>query len=383
MFKKVDRTKNRLRLALEGPAGAGKTYTALRFAFAVAAKEGLRVAVIDSEHHSASLYAGESPDGVPWEWDGVQLEHFAPSNYSLAIREAARAGYGVLVIDSLSHAWMGKGGALDQVDRANSAAGGRFGAWRDVTPQHNELVDSILRYPGHVICTMRQKTEHVIETDERGRSKVVRMGLKPIQREGVEYEFTLVCDLDLQHRLTVAKTRCSIVDGQIVSQPSGDWILPVVDWLYQGVDEPRAIVDQLEATKKTAASANVDPATLRAAIEGLGAAKLAHLSPEDADKLLGWVRSKATPANEQPAESEPGKGIRLSGKALKSDPAPQARIDRLKELWKANGHTREELVALLEEAGVEKLSDLPESRVEEVISELEMDQLLREAEEAF
>src|SRR5690606_33013999 len=114
---------------------------ALRFAFAIAARDNLRVCMGGTENGKSALYAGNEDDGIRWEWDGVELEHFAPQNYAEVIREAGRQGYGVLIIDSLSHAWFGKGGALEQVDKARAKSGGAFGGWKDVTPAHNDLID--------------------------------------------------------------------------------------------------------------------------------------------------------------------------------------------------------------------------------------------------
>lgn len=235
MFQKATRKQNKLRMALDGPSGAGKTYTALVFGTAVAKREGTRVAFIDTEHKSASLYVGENG----WEFDVVELESFAPSTYTACMEAAAREKYGVLIIDSLSHAWTGTGGALDQVDRGagKPGGGGKFGAWRDVTPQHNTMIEAIRRYPGHVILTLRTKMEYSLEVDEKtGKKHVEKIGMRPIQREGVEYEFDVVADMDQAHRLTISKTRFSGLDGKIVHKPGPEFILPVLDWLQKGTN---------------------------------------------------------------------------------------------------------------------------------------------------
>src|SRR5690606_31243306 len=156
------------------------------------------------------------------DFDVCELESFSPRAYVDAIHAAAAAGYPVLVIDSLSHAWSGKDGALEQVERRASNAAGKFGAWREVTPMHNELVDTILGYPGHVIATMRVKTEYLVEENERGKKTVRKVGLAPVQRDGMEYEFDLVGDMDHAHTLTVTKTRCSALDGKAIRRPGAD-----------------------------------------------------------------------------------------------------------------------------------------------------------------
>lgn len=248
-IKKATKEKIKLRMALDGPTGAGKTYTALRFAQRLAGKDG-RILVIDSERRSASKYVGENPDGTPWEFDVIDLPSFSPSMYVEAVTLGGSEGYDVIIIDSLSHAWMGKDGALDLVDKK----GGRFQAWRDVTPLHNDMVDSILNCPAHVIVTMRSKMEYAMEeTEKNGRkqTQVTKLGMAPIQRAGVEYEFDVVIDLDQTNTATVSKSRCSAISGEKTHKPSGAFIDPLVDWLDSGVDVWRptktAFFERLEA----------------------------------------------------------------------------------------------------------------------------------------
>ena len=122
---------------------------------------------------SASKYAGDVA-----EFDVLELTSFEPAKYIAALKEAAGASYPTVVIDSLSHAWMGKGGLLDQAD----AKGGRFDAWKQLTPQQHSLIDAILAYPGDVIVTMRTKTEYIVEKDERGKSAPRKVGTAPVQK---------------------------------------------------------------------------------------------------------------------------------------------------------------------------------------------------------
>src|SRR5690606_13915360 len=134
-----------------------KTYTALQLAKGLAGPND-RIAVIDTENNSAALYADE------FEFDVLNLDTFSPEVYIQAIRAAEAAGYDVLIIDSLSHAWMGKEGALEQVDKAaRRYQGNTYAAWRDVTPMHNALVEAMVRCKCHLIVTMRAKTEYVVE----------------------------------------------------------------------------------------------------------------------------------------------------------------------------------------------------------------------------
>lgn len=234
-IKKATKKSARLRLALVGPSGSGKTWKALALASALAS--GKRVVVIDTERASASKYADA------FDFDALELETFEPRTYVEAIRACEEAGADVIVIDSLSHAWMGKGGALEQVDRAAKSQGGNsFGAWRNVTPQHNDLVDAILRANAHVIVTMRAKTEYVQEKDDRGRTTVRKVGLAAVQRDGMEYEFDVVCDVTAEHDAIVTKTRCSPLTDKIFP-PHETPVLGAAlrAWLTDGAAMPDAL----------------------------------------------------------------------------------------------------------------------------------------------
>ncbi len=232
MFKPAQKQQSKLRMTIDGPAGSGKTYTALRFAHAIAARTGGKIAVVDTERGSASKYVGEAPDGVPWQFDVLELQQFSPERYTEAVLAAGRAGYSVLVIDSLSHAWEGVGGALEIKDRiAGSSNENSFTAWRHVTPLHNRMIDAILQSPLHVITTMRSRTEYVPEVVNGKIVGVRRVGLAPVQRPGMEYEFDLVCDMDWAHIMTVAKSRCPLVADMQVEKPGPEFINVVMDWL--------------------------------------------------------------------------------------------------------------------------------------------------------
>jgi hypothetical protein len=224
-FQRATKAQARLRMAIDGPSGSGKTFSSL----AIASHLGKKIAVIDTERGSASKYADL------FTFDVDNLDAFGPDAYMRAIREAGGSGYDVLVIDSLSHAWFGKGGCLEQADIASTRPGAnRFTAWRGITPQHNALVDEILQSPCHVIATMRTKTEYVVETNDRGKQVPRKVGLAPVQRDGMEYEFDVVGDMDLEHRLFVSKTRCMALDGQVYTKPGADIAGVLRAWLENG-----------------------------------------------------------------------------------------------------------------------------------------------------
>jgi len=212
-FVKATKKESKLRLALIGSSGSGKTYSAL----AIATGLGGKIAVVDTERGSASKYADK------FNFDVLELDSFSPERYVEAITAAAQAGYQILIIDSLSHAWSGKDGALEMVDRAakKSQSGNTYTAWRDVTPKHNEMVDAIVQAPLHVIATMRAKTEYVLETNERGKQVPRKVGLAPVQRDGMEYEFDVVATMDADNNMIVEKSRCEAMSGQVYAKPNG------------------------------------------------------------------------------------------------------------------------------------------------------------------
>lgn len=226
VFKKATKSQSKLRLCLFGVSGSGKTYTSLLLAKALAA--GGPVALIDTERGSASKYAGDVAD-----FDSLELTSYEPAKYIKAIRAAADERYPVLVIDSLSHAWAGRGGILDQKD----AKGGRFEGWKDLTPQQNDLLEAILGYPGHVILTMRAKTEYVVDQVEKNGRTVAsprKVGLAPVQRQDMEYEFDVVLRLDADNIAHVEKTRCAALTGLSIRKPGAELAEMLRAWLSDG-----------------------------------------------------------------------------------------------------------------------------------------------------
>lgn len=246
-IKKATRTQARSRLALIGPSGAGKTFTAL----AIATFLKKPIAVIDTERGSASKYADlEFMPGVRFEFDVVDdLDAFSPEDYVKVIAELCKREYGTIIIDSLSHAWMGKGGALEQVDKAakRSQSANTFAAWRDVTPMHNRLVDTIISAPAHIIATMRTKVDWVIEEDSRGKKVPKKIGLAPVQRDGLDYEFDVVADMTLENEMIIGKTRCPALAQKTFSKPGKDVADILNEWLSTGVamPEPEKAVEVL------------------------------------------------------------------------------------------------------------------------------------------
>lgn len=202
-FTPAERSQSKLRAALNGPAGAGKTFTMLQILWLLGG--GKKRAVMDSERGSASKYAkkrGVAAESMgAWAFDSKSLEEKSPQEYIAEIGNAAGAGYELLGIDSLSHAWLG---ALDMIDRG----GGWMRAGKTVSPLVAKVIDAMLSYPGHVVATLRSKSEHVIEKDEKtGRTNMRKVGMASVARDGTEFEFDIIFDLALDGVVTVTKSR--------------------------------------------------------------------------------------------------------------------------------------------------------------------------------
>lgn len=228
-FTKASKEQAKLRLALFGPSGSGKTFTALRLATGL----GGKVALIDTERGSASKYADR------FAFDALQLdtEHRDIKAYCQAIGVAQDAGYAVLIIDSLTHAWHELLQEVDKLARAKYG-GNTWGAWSEGTPKQRSLVDAILDHDGHIIATMRTKTEWTTTTDNKGKVRPVRVGLAPEQGKGIEYEFDLLMELTPEHVARVLKDRTGKYQDKVIEMPGEKLGQELAAWLGQG-EAPR------------------------------------------------------------------------------------------------------------------------------------------------
>lgn len=238
-IRKAERRKAKLRLALIGPTGSGKTFSALKLAFGIGKKIGL----IDTENGSGDLYAHLG------EYDIITLEApYTVAKYREAIKAFENAGHDVIIIDSLSHAWAGSGGLLDKQGRLESSGKYRnsFATWREITPEHNSLVEEMLRSPSHIVATVRAKTEYVLDKDDKGRQVPRKIGLSPVQRDGLEYEFSVVMDVSENHYAVASKDRTSMFAGwsDQISERTGEMLLK---WLETGSEPEKAKPQPAEA----------------------------------------------------------------------------------------------------------------------------------------
>jgi hypothetical protein len=222
-FQPASKAGRKARLSIQGMSGSGKTWTGLGIAHGLS--EGRKFAVIDTEKGAASLYAGIG--GI--QFDTLAMERYDPRDLARALDAAAQAGYPTVFVDSLSHFWKGADGTLDQVEKAKAKYGGnKFAGWKDGTPMQNDMVAAILDYPGHVVCSMRSYTEWVLEN-----GKPQRVGTRPEQRKGIEYEFDVAVSMDIDNTLEVLKSRCPALSRQVIKRPQGarDIAGPLLAWL--------------------------------------------------------------------------------------------------------------------------------------------------------
>lgn len=230
MFKKAVKSQAKLKMSLAGPSGSGKTYTAL----AIAQGLGKKIAVVDTEHGSASKYADL------FDFDVLELDPpFHPNRFVEAIEAAAEAGYDVIILDSLSHAWNGSGGMLEIVDQISKRMRNpnSYMAWNEATPIQNKFIDAIVGAEVHLIATMRSKQAYALDQVEKnGRTVTVprKVGMAPIQRDSFEYEFDVFAELDLEHNLVVSKTRCHLIDGGVYPKAGRELGETLADWLSDG-----------------------------------------------------------------------------------------------------------------------------------------------------
>lgn len=224
-LKKATRKQIPLKVGLAGPSGSGKTYSALLLARGLASSWE-KIAVIDTENGSADLYSQLG------EYNTLTLEApYTPERYIEAISECEKAGMEVVVLDSISHEWEGKGGILEQ---HGNMLGNSFTNWAKMTPRHNAFIDKILATKMHILATMRSKQDYVL-TEKNGKQVPEKVGLKAVTREGVDYEFTLVFDLDIKHNAVASKDRTGLFMGKpdfVITEETGKKLL---DWTNSGI----------------------------------------------------------------------------------------------------------------------------------------------------
>ncbi len=231
-FKPAAREAVKARIALTGPSGSGKTYTALMLATNLAD----RVAAVDTERGRMLEHQRR------FKFDHFSPDRFDPRDLTRTVALAGAAGYGALVVDSASHYWMGTGGALEFVDAHTKPGGNKFSSgWNEFRPVENAMLEALLNFPGHVIVTMRVKSAYVVEQNAKGKSEPRKVGLKPEQREGIEYEFSIVAELNQDHVMRVTKSTCEDLMDAEITKPGPDTAAIIAEWCSDGTPTPDAL----------------------------------------------------------------------------------------------------------------------------------------------
>ena len=231
-FVKATRKQIKLKLAITGAAGSGKSYSALRLASGL----GSKIAVIDTENGSASLYSDK------FSFDTLDMAPpFTHEKFIAGIKDAEAGGYEVLVIDSASHFWEG---VLEYKSKLDARGGNSYTNWNDAGQKFKGILDAVLQSKLHVICCMRSKMDYVQEKDDRGKTTIKKVGLAPIMRDGIQYEFTTVWDVDQNHQAQSSKDRTGLFGDGIeqITEGHGKRLLA---WLETGA-QPAPVTHKVD-----------------------------------------------------------------------------------------------------------------------------------------
>jgi len=224
-LKKASRKAAKIKLGIQGPSGSGKTYSALQLAYGLTG-DWSKIAVIDTENHSADLYAHLG------EYQVLGLtKPYSPERYIQAIDTCEKAGIEVVIIDSTSAEWEGSGGILDI---HSNMPGNSFANWSRLTPRHNAFVQKMLQSKMHIISTIRTKQDYVLQA-KGGKMIPEKVGLKGITKDGLEYEFTIVFDLDIKHNAVASKDRTGLFMDKphfLINPKTGEMIK---QWCESGI----------------------------------------------------------------------------------------------------------------------------------------------------
>jgi hypothetical protein len=234
-LRRATRQKAKIRLGLSAVSGGGKTFSAILIAKGLSGGDLSKVAIIDTENGSADLYAHLGDYSVL-----PLTAPYTPEKYITAIKECENAGMEVIIVDSITHEWDGKGGILEI---SNSMTGNSYTNWAKITPRHQAFLDAILQSPCHMITTVRRKTDYEL-VDVNGKKVPQKVGLKEVTREGFEYELTCNLELDTKHSATVSKDRTGIFDANIPFMPSEDTGRMILEWCNSGVILPEITLEQ-------------------------------------------------------------------------------------------------------------------------------------------
>lgn len=267
----ANRQNIKIKMALQGPSGSGKTYSALLLAYGLCGNWS-KIAVVDSENYSANLYAHLGNYHVL-----PLLPPFTPENYMAAMAVCESKGIEVVILDSITHEWAGLGGVLDihaQVKGNNS-----YTNWLKVSPRHEAFVQKLLQSPVHIISTIRSKQDYIL-VEKNGKQVPEKVGIKGIQRANLDYEFTLLFELDMNNKAVATKDRTSLFYGKLPSTLTADTGRRILNWCTQGVQE--GLISLIAACNS---------------VEELLQLFYAHPEQEESDKIAFSLRRKELESN--------------------------------------------------------------------------------------
>lgn len=307
-FSKATKQSAKAKIALTGPSGSGKTLSSLLIAKGL----GGRCCVIDTENGSASLYAGHRLlDG--FEYDVATIEpSYDLKKYLILIEEAHKAKYDVLIIDSLTHAWAGEGGLLQKKEALDSRGGNSYTNWGAITKEYERLKSYLLHSKMDLIVTMRSKQEYVLEDNGKGKQAPKKVGLAPIMRDGMEYEFTVVFDIGMDHQFMVSKDRTDLFDG-VVATISEDTGAQIKEWLrgepsppsdpLPDQEHPPVDAQEMPKTELESQEAPPDEATITVKLPGcpIHGKRIGECPEPELKQALKWLdkelENKSHPKN--------------------------------------------------------------------------------------
>lgn len=238
-LRKATRKKAKIRLGLSAVSGGGKTMSALLIGYGLCG-DWTKIAVIDTENNSADLYAHLGDFNVL-----PLAPPYSPERYIESIKTCEAAGMEVIITDSITHEWDGKGGCL----QIQEQLGGKYQDWAKVTPRHQAFIDAILQSPCHMITTVRRKQDYEMSKDKDGKVKVEKAGLKEVTREGFEYELTINLEMDIRHNATASKDRTGLFMGGNPFIPTIETGEMIKEWCESGIDPQVEITEAIEKLK--------------------------------------------------------------------------------------------------------------------------------------
>lgn len=232
-LQQASRTQAKVKMGIQGPSGSGKTYSSLKIAYGLTG-DWNKICVVDSENGSSNLYSHLGQFNV------LRIgQPFSPEKYIEAMQLAENAGMEVLILDSISHEWE------SVLDIHSNMAGNSFTNWSKVSPRHSQFVQKMLQSPAHIIATIRTRQDYVL-TDKNGKMVPEKVGLKGVQRDGIDYEFHIVFDLDIKHNASASKDRTGLFMDKppyVITSKHGERIL---NWCQAGssLDEVRKRIEE-------------------------------------------------------------------------------------------------------------------------------------------